>query len=286
MTRAFREHVYKSPDGLDLYARIYDGDPNHTPLLCLHGLTRNSADFHDLLTALPDWPAISVDQRGRGQSASDPDPTRYKPDVYCADMLSLLDGLSLTQVIAIGTSMGGIMTFILANMRPGLFKAAIINDIGPEVDPAGLRRLGRYVGQTMSFADWDAAVAAIQSQGPDIFPDFTTDDWHAFARNVCAQAPDGTVRFAYDPAIGDSLKDQDPSAVPPNLWPLFQKPSDFPMLIVRGETSDILSAKTAARMVSDRPNVTLTTVPNRGHAPTLTEPTALQAITQFLSAQL
>lgn len=285
MTRIFRDYSYKAPDWLDLYARLYEGDPSRTPLLCLHGLTRNSADFHNLLSALPDWPAISVDQRGRGRSASDPDPSHYRPDVYCADMLALLDGLNVPRVIAVGTSMGGIMTFMLANMRPGLFKAAIINDIGPYVDPAGLRRLGAYVGQAMSFNSWDAAIAAIQSQGPNIFPDFTTDDWRAFARNVCEETPDGAVRFSYDPAISDSLKNQDPSAVPPNLWPLFQTPSDFPMLVVRGESSDILSAKTAARMVTDRPGVTLSTVPNRGHAPTLTEPAALQAITQFLAAQ-
>lgn len=285
MTRAFSDHSYKASDGLDLYARIYAGDPNRTPLLCLHGLTRNSADFHALLNALPDRPAISVDQRGRGRSATDPDPSHYRPDIYCADMLTLLDGLGVSQVIAVGTSMGGIMTFMLANMRPGLFRAAIINDIGPDVDPAGLRRLGAYVGQAMGFASWDAAVAAIQAQGPNIFPDFTADDWHAFARNVCEESADGAVRFSYDPAISDSLKNQDPTAVPPNLWPLFETPSDFPILVIRGETSDILSAKTAARMVTDRPGVTLSTVPNRGHAPTLTEPTALQAITQFLAAQ-
>lgn len=285
MTRAFRDHSYTATDGLDLYARIYEGDPGRTTLLCLHGLTRNSADFHALLNALPEWPAISVDQRGRGLSAADPDPSHYRPDVYCADMLTLLDGLGVTQVIAVGTSMGGIMTFMLANMRPGLFKAAIINDIGPDVDPAGLRRLRAYVGEAMSFASWDAAIAAIQAQGPNIFPDFSAEDWLAFARNVCAQTAEGTVQFSYDPAISDSLKNQDPSAVPPNLWPLFQTPSDFPILVVRGETSDILSAKTAARMVTDRPGVTLSTVPNRGHAPTLTEPTARQAITQFLAAQ-
>jgi len=286
MTRTFRDHTYQSTDGLELYARIYDGDDSRTPLLCMHGLTRNSADFHDLLTHLPDWPAISVDQRGRGRSAYDPDPAHYRPDLYCGDMLNLLDGLKLKQVISLSTSMGGIMTFMLANMRDGLFKAAVINDIGPEVDPVGLARLGQYVGQAMTFASWRDAITAIKAQGPDVFPDFTDTEWRAFADNVCEETADGTIQFRYDPAIADSLKNQDSSAVPPNLWPLYKAPADLPMLIIRGETSDILSAETAKRMVTERPDARLVTVPNRGHAPTLTEPAALNAIKGFLDARI
>lgn len=286
MTRAYAEHRYTSADGLELYARLYPGDPDRIPLLCLHGLTRNSADFHDMLEYLPDWPAISVDQRGRGHSAYDPDPTNYRPDVYCADMFRLLDGLGHSQVIAVGTSMGGLMTLMMANMRPGIFKAAMINDIGPEIDPAGLARLGTYVGQAMEFNSWADAVEAIRAQGPAIFPDFTTDDWQDFAENVCEQSEDGKVRFRYDPVISDGLKGDKAATVPPDLWPLYQAPANLPMLIIRGERSDILSAETADRMARERPDARLITVPNRGHAPMLTEPAAVTAIKDFLKEQL
>jgi pimeloyl-ACP methyl ester carboxylesterase len=285
MTRVYDDHFYQVPDGLTLYARQYAGDPNKAPLLCMHGLTRNSADFHDMLSRFPDRPAISVDQRGRGRSDYDPDTSRYRPDVYCGDMLHLLSSLGLDRVVAIGTSMGGLMTMMLAAQKPGLFQSAIINDIGPEVDPVGLKRLSQYVGGSMRFESWDHAVAAIRAQGPDIFPDFNEEDWLNFAKNLCEETDDSVVSFRYDPAIAEGLSSADPSAVPPDLWPLYLTPSALPMLIIRGETSDILSQHTAERMVKERSDATLVTVPARGHAPTLTEPVAIAAIRRFLDTQ-
>lgn len=282
MTRPYQDYYYESEDGLTLFAKIYDGASGRIPLLCMHGLSRNADDFDDLLALLPDWPAISVDQRGRARSEYDSNPSRYTPEVYCADMLKLLDGLGHSQVIAIGTSMGGLMAMMMSAMRPGVFKAIIINDIGPEVDPAGLERLRSYVGQAMQFESWDAAAAAIHAQGPDIFPDFTRADWRAFAGRVCEEVAPGEIRFRYDPAISGGLKTQDISAVPPDLWPLYKGPDDLPYLIIRGETSDILSAATAQRMARERADAALVTVPNRGHAPMLTEPVAVAAITDFL----
>lgn len=281
-TRNWTDHTYRSQDGLNLYARLYEGQAGRAPLLCMHGLTRNSADFHDVLTHFPDWPAISVDQRGRGNSAYDPDPSRYRPDVYCQDMLTLLKDLGHSHVIAVGTSMGGLMTMIMAGLKPDLFKAVIINDIGPEIDPKGLARLAGYVGQAMEFESWDAAIEAIKAQGPDIFPDFTSADWRRFAGNVCEQTHDGRVRFRYDRIISDGLKGDDKATVPPDLWPLYKGLKHIPTLIVRGGTSDILSADIADKMVSDRDNARLVTVPGRGHAPMLTEPAALNAIRDFL----
>lgn len=282
MTRVFADHTYNVPDGLQLHARIYDGADDRLPLLCMHGLTRNGADFAPMLDHLSDWPAISVDQRGRGASAHDPDPARYRPDTYCADMLALLDGLKLNTVIAVGTSMGGLMSLMLAGMRPDLFAGVIINDIGPEVDPAGLARLAGYVGRDMEFDSWASAEASIRAQGVDIFADFGAQDWSDFARRVCEEGPDGSVRFAYDPAIADGLRGGDASAVPPDLWSLWDGITNVPTLVIRGETSDILSAKTAERMVAQHARATLVTVPRRGHAPILDEPVALDAIRLFL----
>lgn len=286
MTRSYHQHYRVTDDGVRLFARLYDGAEDRVPLLCLHGLTRNSADFADMLALLPEWPAISVDQRGRGNSGADPDPSHYRPDIYCEDMLNLLDELDHEQVIAVGTSMGGLMTLMLANMRPSLLKAAVINDIGPEVDPAGLDRLRAYVGQATEFSGWDDAIEAIRAQGPDIFPDYTDEDWRDFAGRVCEEDSHGRVRFRYDPAISNSLKDDGEAAVPPDLWPLFTAPESLPMLIIRGETSDILSPEVASRMVQERPDARLVTVPKRGHAPMLTEPVAIASIRAFLEAQL
>ena len=143
LTRAYDDVFYRTHDGLTLYACDYPGDDNRPVLLCLHGLTRNSADFHDLAVELSDYRIISPDQRGRGRSDRDSNIENYRPELYCQDMISLLDELKVGQVIVIGTSMGGLMSMIMPMLRPGVFKAVIMNDIGPEVDDRGLQRFAK-----------------------------------------------------------------------------------------------------------------------------------------------
>ncbi len=288
MTRQQREYediYYDAPDGLKLYARRYSGLSEKPVLLCMHGLTRNSADFHPLAELLPDYRLISVDQRGRGRSAYDPNPDNYRPDVYCGDMFALLDYLGLEKVIAVGTSMGGIMTMMMAAMRPGIFSAAIINDIGPEVSPIGLNRLRKYVGKSTEFEDWDVAAASIKAQGPALFPDFMQDDWVAFAKRTCEVTTDGKVRFAYDPGIQSGIKEDNATAAPVDMWPLFESLLPVDALLIRGENSDILTRSTASEMVRRHNNLTWVDIPGRGHAPLLTEPAAVAAIENFLEGQ-
>ncbi|WP_371395689.1 alpha/beta fold hydrolase [Fretibacter rubidus] len=286
MTKAYDDVFYVGEGGLKLYARDYGDDRGDRPVvLCMHGLTRNSADFHNLALILSDrYRVISVDQRGRGWSDYDTDISRYRPDIYCADMFALLEHLKLSTVIAIGTSMGGIMAMMMAATQPGVFSKVIINDIGPDIDPKGLDRIKGYVGGPNKFDDWDAAVAAIKAQGPDIFPDYTEADWLAFAKRICETTPDGKLRFAYDPAISKPIKTDGANAAPPDMWSLYSALYDMPVLVIRGALSDILSKETAQKMAEDHPNCRYSEIPNIGHAPMLTEPESLLAIERFLKA--
>lgn len=283
MTKPYKNIYYTAPDGLTLYARDYGGEFGSPPLLCMHGLTRNSADFHNLALTLNDkYRVISVDQRGRGLSDSDANTGNYRPDVYCADMFALLTHLKLPRVTAIGTSMGGLMIMMMASMRPKIFNGVIINDIGPEINPAGLERIKGYVGHSGPFVDWAAAEAAIISQGPDVFPDYKDQDWQDFARRTCRERPDGQIEFAYDAAISDPITADEAAAVPPDLWPVFDALSTVPLLVIRGELSDILSPGTAAKMIARHPIAQLAEISRIGHAPMLDEPESLDAIQAFL----
>ena len=185
--RPWSEHFYRSADDrLQLFARDYPGDG--PTLLMMHGLTRNSADFEPLIAGLDaDYRVISVDQRGRGRSDHDPDPTNYLPEVYVADMFALLDGLGIDKVTAIGTSMGGLMAMIMGAMQPDRVPAIIINDIGPEVDPDGIARIQSYVGQAEPLASWEEAAAACRDVHRPAFPDFGDSDWMEFARRTCVE---------------------------------------------------------------------------------------------------
>ncbi|RKQ71880.1 pimeloyl-ACP methyl ester carboxylesterase [Litorimonas taeanensis] len=287
MTKVYSDIFYESPDGLTLYARDYGPNSDKPVLLCLHGLSRNSADFHELALYLrSDFRIISVDQRGRGRSDYDSNTDNYRPDIYCGDMFALLEHLNLKEVIAIGTSMGGIMTMMMAAMRPSIFRAAIINDIGPEIDDAGLNRIKGYVGKTGVFESWDAAVAALKDQGQDIFLDFTDTDWLAFAHRTCEPIEGGQVKFAYDPAISKPFKSDDTASAPVDMWPIFAALNPIPVMTIRGQGSDILSSKTLSAMQKAHPNFTAVEIPRVGHAPLLTEHESLLAIDRFLKAFL
>ena len=283
MNLSYRGHRYRSADGrLTLFARDYPGEG--PPLLLMHGLTRNSADFEPLAAHLAGkYRLIVPDQRGRGLSEVDPDPANYRPDLYAADMWALLDSLDIERVTLIGTSMGGLMAMIMAATVPVRVSAILLNDVGPVVSNVGLDRLRGYVGGSAAMANWNEAADRCAAINGQAFPDYAQDDWMAFARRCCTEVPDGGIRFAYDPAISSGLQGPEPNAAPPNLWPMWDMLTDFPMLLIRGEVSDILAAETADEMaLRHRGPFARIDIAGRGHAPMLDEPAAVAAITEFL----
>ena len=145
--------------------------------------------------------------------------------------------------------------------------------------------LRNYVGQSGPFDSWSAAAAAVKAQGPGLFPEFEDADWLAMARRTCIEADDGRIIFNYDPAISEGVKESNPDAVPPQLWALFENLYSVPVLLIRGEDSDILSQETAEHMAKRHPDFVHVNIPERGHAPLLTEPASLTAIRSFLDKQ-
>lgn len=279
-------HRYRSACGrLDLVARDYPARSEQAPtLLLMHGLTRNSADFEPLAAHLAgDYRLIVPDQRGRGLSQWDPEPARYRPDVYAQDMLALLDGLSVARACLIGTSMGGLMAMVMNALRLDLATGFVFNDIGPVLDPAGIARIQGYVGPTGAMASWTAAAARCQASNGAAFPDYNQAEWIAFARRTCRENADGSVVFDYDPAIAQSMAGDEPQTVPTDLWPLWDGLGGKPVLVVRGELSDLLSPETEREMARRHSGpYSHVDVPRVGHAPILDETPALAAILAFL----
>lgn len=277
----YSPHRYASADGrLQLFARDYGGEG--PPLLMMHGLTRNSADFAPLAAYLASrYRLVVPDQRGRGLSDIDPDPANYRPDIYAQDMFALLDSLGIADAALIGTSMGGLMAMIMAAVQPLRVGPIVLNDIGPVLDPAGLARIGGYVGGSGPFASWDDAAAACAAINADAFPGFGQDDWLAFARRTCRETESGQVHLAYDPAIAAGFAS--PVAEQADLWPLWAMLGTRPVLVLRGALSDLLAPATVTRMEQEHKGpFESREIPDRGHAPLLDEPEALHAIQAFL----
>ena len=271
---------YQSEDGLRLYARDYPGPSENSPVvLCLPGLTRNSKDFAEVANVLcENYRVICPDQRGRGRSARDPDASRYRPDQYAVDMRVLMDVLKLPRVVVIGTSLGGLMAILLLATIPARIKAAVLNDVGPVVDPRGVSRIAAYVGKTVPVKTWAEAAQQTATTNAAAFPEFTDRDWQVMARDVYIQEGQAPV-LDYDPAIALGLST---GTAAPNLWPLFDMAAGKPLLVIRGQDSDILSVETLAEMSRRLPQLIALNIEGRGHAPTLSEPQAKEAINRFL----
>jgi pimeloyl-ACP methyl ester carboxylesterase len=279
---AWQHRRWVSAEGLNLHARDYpaaDG-PARLPVICLHGLTRNSRDFE----ALAPWIAgrhrrvLTVDVRGRGLSDRDPAGCYWLP-TYADDVRRLAEDLGLERAIFIGTSMGGLITMQLAETAPNLVAGAIINDIGPEPAPEGLARIATYVGKAPLFDSWDDAALYLRRQNEAALPHYGEEDWRLMAARMC-RTDAGKIVADYDPAIAAAFNTGPLLADPWDRWNNLA--SGRAVLLLRGALSDLLTAEAAARMVDDHAQAQLCDVPNVGHAPMLDEPEALAAIGQFL----
>lgn len=276
---------WNSADGLSLFARSYGPKDARLPVLCIHGLTRNHQDFEPMIAALPGrFRFIAVDVRGRGRSGYDPDPKNYAPPVYARDMLALMDRLGLRKAALIGTSMGGLISLLMIRQAAERVAGIVLNDVGPVVEQAGLDRIAAYAGKMPPVTDWESAAAAIKTlQGP-VFPDMPEARWMDFARRTYRETPEGKVTPDYDPSIAASLGKVKPGMLTNFvLWRLFGASKKAPLLLLRGETSDILGPATAQKMVKRHPDARLVTVPRVGHAPLLDEPVSVTALTDFLT---
>lgn len=281
--RAYSEGEWTSADGLTLRYRDYPGRGDRPPLLCIPGLTRNCRDFEPIAeTFAGEWRVIAIDLRGRGQSDYARDPASYMPMQYVADVAALLEQAGLERVVAVGTSLGGIVTMLLALTAPERIAGAVLNDIGPEVEAAGLARIRGYVGQGRSFPTWMHAARGLREQGGAAYPDFAVADWLRLAKRLMVVGPGGRIAFDYDMKIAEPFNRPEADSGF-DMWPAFRALDGRPVLAVRGALSDILSAATLERMRGELKGLRAVTVPRVGHAPTLEEPAAQRGIAALLA---
>jgi pimeloyl-ACP methyl ester carboxylesterase len=247
------------------------------PILCLPGLVRTSADFETLAPEIgADRRIIAIDYPGRGGSGRARDISRYTPEACARDVLDICAALHIHDAIAIGTSFGGLLAMGLAVARPGLIRAAILNDIGPDVGTSGADFVRHFVGNDPALESLDACITYLRTNLPPMSLD-TDAAWRRMAELTYAPGVDGRFHPVWDTRIAGLL-----NRPPPNLWPLFDGLSARPVLLVRGAVSDILLPETVTRMQTVHPAMRVVTLPGIGHAPILTEPPALTAIATFL----
>ncbi|HET6630635.1 MAG TPA: alpha/beta hydrolase [Woeseiaceae bacterium] len=283
-SRAEEDHgrFYESNDGLSLFYRDYGAERPGTPVLCLPGLTRNSRDFEDLARTLcARRRVLAPDLRGRGYSQHDPEWRNYHPGTYVNDVFTLLEHAGVERVIVIGTSLGGLIAMGMAAQDPARLAGVVLNDIGPEIAPAGLARISAYAGRLPPVKNWGEAVAQAQDVYGEWWPGLSDEQWLRMAQRGYREGEDGVPRLDIDPAIGTAVREAGPQSGDP--WRAFDALQGTPTLVLRGERSDILSEEILDRMRQRKPDLATVTVANRGHVPLLDEPECVAAIDGFVT---
>ena len=272
-----------SNDGLRLHYRDYAGRQDRPPILCFPGLTRNARDFEAVAARLsPDWRVIAIDFRGRGDSAYAKDAMTYVPLTYVQDVDALLTELKIERFVAFGTSLGGIVTMLLAAMGRERLAGALINDVGPDIDADGLARIKGYVGKTLSWPTWIHAARALGETNAEVYPFYSLEDWLRLAKRMYRLTAGGRIVPDYDKNIAEPFRLPGGEAGV-DLWSALDALADVPTLIMRGALSDLFSDATADAMLRRLNKADLVTVAGAGHAPTLDEPEAVAGIDALLA---
>lgn len=270
----FHDFFYTAQDGLRLHARVYGRD-NATalPVVCLPGLTRNARDFHELALHLANEGTsprrvVAFDYRGRGASAYDRDWKNYDIRVEAADVLAGLTALDIGHAAFIGTSRGGLIIHVLAALRPAALKAAVLNDVGPVIDGAGLAQIRAYLERAPQPKTFEEAVAYSRAASGQSFSALQPDDWERMARAYYREE-NGRLVADFDPALLNTLKSVDLNKPLPVLWPQFAGLAKIPVLVIRGENSKLLAEEAVEEMARRHPRLETITVEGQGHAPLL-----------------
>lgn len=275
---------FTAADGRRLAYRDTGGDG--PVVLCLAGLTRNGRDFDHLAERYAArYRVIRLDSRGRGGSEHADDPVaEYTVPVETGDALALLGHLGISRSAIVGTSRGGILGMSIAAGCPGLVSALVLNDIGAYVDMRGLENIMERLGVTPAGESFEAVAEWTMARHCAAFPDVPLARWRTHVQALYEKDAAGRPQLAYDPRLREAAEAAlDPDLERIDLSALFgAAAAEAPVLAIRGENSDILSAATLAEMAEIAPGVETLEVANRGHAPFLDEAVALAAMDAFL----
>jgi pimeloyl-ACP methyl ester carboxylesterase len=265
---------------LPIHVRVWEGDPERTPILCLPGLVRTGGDFELVVPAIAEGRrAVALDYIGRGDSAWADKLDRYTPEACMRDVLDVCAALHVHRALVIGTSFGGLLAMGLAAARPSLVSAVVLNDIGPDIGSDGADFVRDFVGFDPALETLEACIGLLRARLPPLSLR-TEADWRRMAELTYRRARDGRFRPLWDTRLAGTTAE-----AKRDLWPLWGALAEVPVLLVRGAVSNILLPETVARMRTDRPDMPGVTLPGIGHAPILTEPPALKALRAFIGTR-
>ena len=256
---------------------------SHNPkvLICVHGMTRTGRDFDFLAAALEqEYRVICPDVVGRGQSDWLDDKADYTYPLYVSDMAMLMARLDAERIDWIGTSMGGLIGIFLASYAGTPIHKLLVNDVGPLIPAAGLKRIAKYVGQQITWDTFDAMDRALRIYAPT-FGKLTDVQWRHMLIHSSRQLDDGRYTMGYDPGIAEVFNTMEMKDI--DLWPVWDA-IRCPTLLLRGAYSDVLNHADAIAMTERGPRAKLIEFPGMGHAPALMADDQIAVVRDWLLA--
>ncbi len=289
MAANFMDHRIQVQDGLHIFAREWGEDVKTVPIICLPGLTRNHRDFTRLAHLFSQGPqprrVICIDLRGRGNSDRDPEPSHYNIFTEMADVMAVMDFLQISRADFIGTSRGGLIMHIMAGTHAERIRRVVLNDIGPVLEKQGLLQIRDYLNRADGPQSWEECPGYLQAVHGHAFPHLPLSEWQDMAMALYRDEH-GKPVADYDPAIAAQIANMDFSQPLPDLWAQYQALAQFPLLIVRGENSALLSEECCQQMISRSPLAHCIIALAQGHAPLLHVQPVFQSVQHFLNADL
>ena len=171
---------------------------------------------------------------------------------------------------------------LLAAVRPSALAGAVLNDIGPVIEPQGLMRIKSYVGKLPHPGTYEEGAEILRRLFHSQFPRLGPDDWLAAAHRMFMEES-GRLVTTYDPKLAATLEGVGPEQPLPALWKEFDALANVPVMVIRGANSDILSPATVGQMRARHPSLEILDVADEGHAPLLRDSESIQRILTFVS---
>jgi pimeloyl-ACP methyl ester carboxylesterase len=217
---------------------------------------------------------------GRGDSEWLADAGDYVFPTYLTALTAMLAHADVDEVAWVGTSMGGLLGMIIAAQKGSPVTRLVVNDIGPVIEPSALSRIAGYVGLDPVFDTFTALETHVREVSAP-FGTLTDAQWEALARSTSRQTDDGRWRLKYDPGIAVPFRGA--ATAGGDLWPVWDA-IRCPTLLLRGASSDLLSARTAEAMHARGPAPRVIEFPDIGHAPMLLTQEQIAPVVRFLEA--
>jgi len=251
-------------------------------VVCAHGYSGNARDFDVLARSLA-GPArvLCPDVAGRGESAWLPTPLSYNFAQLLADFRSLLAHAGARQVDWVGTSMGGLLGMLLAAEPGSPVRSLVMNDVGAFVPGDALAAIARNLRAPRRFATRSEAEAHLRWTHRD-WGEIDDGHWANLVRHGIRKCEDG-YRLHYDPRIAQAMV---PMPFVPGLffWSAWYR-VPCPVLLVRGERSDIFPRSVASAMLASKPRAEWVEIPGAGHAPALMSEAEIETVRDFLGIE-